>query len=87
MQSVLRRRDSGDLKGNDDVTKTVIQKIKRTYLNKTEKDKMSNELGKISLRIKSQLKKPPQVIKHYPEYITEHLKLTCRFVMEKHPLA
>ena len=89
IRKVLRRRDSGDLKGNNSETKKVIQRMKRAFLNKTEMDEMSKELAKIQSRIRSQLKKHPRarVVKNYPEYITEHLKLTCRFVMEKHPLA
>ena len=86
MKEVLRRRDFGDLKGKKADTKTVIQKIKREYLNKTEIDKISKELVNIQSRIRSQLKKHPRVVKNYPEYITEHLKLTCRFVMDKYPL-
>ena len=85
MRTVLKRRDSGDLKGNDPVTKEFITKIKKTYLSPTEKGHMGSELSRIQLKIRSQSNWIGS-IKANPEYVTEHLKLTCRYVMKKFPL-
>ena len=93
MKRMLWRRNSGDLKDKNAETKTVIKKIKRQYLNQTDKAQMSQELANIQSRIRSQLSKNPRThrgctwsLKDNSEYITEHLKLTCRFVMDKYPL-
>ena len=90
MRTILIRRDSGDLKGKDAETAAAIQKIKRTYLNQREKEKMSEELKTIQKNIRSQLTKQGRMMvgawRKNPEYLTQHLKLTCRYVMKKFPL-
>ena len=100
MKKELRSRECGDLKGKDTSTKTVIRDIKRKYLDKAEKDKIAKELANIQKIIRSRSGGPnpilfPRMAKMWPqtwsmkdnsEFVTEHLKLTCRVVMDKYPL-
>ena len=85
MKKVINRRDFGNLKLKHSETRTLTQKIKRKYLSQSEKNKMAQELAQIQSRIKSQNAHRLSTLswKYNVEYITEHLKLTCRAVMDK----
>ena len=86
MKKALWRREYGDLKDKDSETKLVIKQIKGKYLGRNEVEQIGNDLVDVQKKIRLERNDKSRTMKDNSEFITQHLKITCRFVMGKYPL-
>ena len=77
MKSVLESRINGPLKANDVGTRAALRSLKNKYCNKDDINRISRGLTDV---------RKQGIQKKNPEYLTRHLKITCRILMEKYPL-
>ena len=68
----------------DDETTNLIKSLKKQYLSDSDPKVFSQELQVIQARHRSNIRY--YQLKHNPYYITDHLKLTCRFILKKHSI-
>ena len=80
LKKELERRLTGDLRDKNGGTIGLIKKLKKKYMSSFERDRFGTQELPILQR---KYQGSPYPLKENADYITNHLKLTCRYIIFK----